>query len=62
MRQFLLLTLLLAAGICLLAGCGDAPTTGTTRVDGQVVQRQSRQPVGNGTVQVWLARSGGENV
>ena len=53
---------MVAAGIFFLAGCKDDPTTGTTRVDGQVVQRQSRKPVGNGTVQVWLAGTGGENV
>ena len=61
-RQFLFLPLVVAAGIFFLAGCKDDPTTGTTRVDGQVVQRQSRKPVGNGTVQVWLAGTGGENV
>ncbi len=43
-----------------LAGCNpDNPTTGTTQVSGQVVQRQSRQPVGNGTVQVQLRSSAG---
>ena len=62
MRQFLLLTrLLLAAGILFLAACKDDPTTGTTQVEGVVVQRQSRQPVGNGTVQVYRANNGGEN-
>ena len=61
-RQFLCLPLLSAAGICLLAACGDAPTTGTTTVEGQVVQQQRRQPVGNGTVQVYQAGQGGENV
>ena len=63
MRQFLLLTrLLLAAGIFFLAACKDNPTTGTTQVEGVVVQRQSRQPVGNGTVQVWLAGTGREDI
>ena len=62
-RQFLLFTrLLLAAGICLLGACKDDPTTGPTQVEGVVVQRQSRQPVGNGTVQVWLAGTGGEDI
>ena len=51
--------LLLAAGIFFSAGCNDDPTTGPTQVEGVVVQRQSRQPVGNGTVQVWLASNGG---
>ncbi len=46
--------------LCLLAGCENTdPTTGTTQVTGQVVQRQSRQPVGGGTVQVQLASSAG---
>ena len=53
---------MVAAGIFFLAGCKDDPTTDTTRVDGQVVQRQSRQPVGNGTVQVWLAGTGREDI
>ena len=61
MRQFLFLPLALVAGN-FLAGCKDDPTTGPTRVEGVVVQRQSRQPVGNGTVQVWLAGTGGENI
>ena len=51
--------LLLAAGIFFSAGCNDDPTTGPTQVEGVVVQRQSRKPVGNGTVQVWLAGKGG---
>ena len=51
--------LLLAAGIFFSAGCNADPTTGPTQVEGVVVQRQSRQPVGNGTVQVWLASNGG---
>ena len=54
--------LLLAAGIFFMVACNDDPTTGTTQVEGVVVQRQSRQPVGNGTVQVWLAGTGGENI
>ena len=44
----------------LLAGCTPTnPTTGTTQVAGQVVERQSRKPVGNGTVQVYLSSSAG---
>ena len=62
MRQFLFLPLVVAAGIFFLAGCKDDPTTGTTRVEGVVVQRQSRQPVGNGTVQVYRASSSVGNV
>ena len=42
-----------------LGAWSDDPTTGTTLVAGQVVERQSRKPVGNGTVQVWLAGKGG---
>ena len=48
--------------ICLwlLAGCTSTdPTMGTTQVAGQVVQRQSRKPVGNGIVQVYLSSSAG---
>jgi hypothetical protein len=51
--------LLAAAGIFYLSGCGDDPTRGTTQVAGQVVQRQSRQPVGGGTVRVYRASSRG---
>jgi hypothetical protein len=51
--------LVVFAGLLLLAGCGKGPTSGTTKVEGQVVQQQSRQPVGNGTVQVYRASSGG---
>ena len=44
----------------LLAGCNPTePTTGTTQVAGQVVERQSRKPVGGGTVQVYLSSSAG---
>lgn len=52
---------LLCLVVCLLlAACmGDDPTTGTTKVEGQVVQRQTRQPVGGGTVQVYLAGKAG---
>lgn len=38
--------------ILLLGSCTD-PTTGTTQVEGQVVDLQSRRPVGHGTVQVY---------
>ena len=59
-RSFSIALRLVAGGIFFfLTACNDDPTTGTTRVEGQVVQRQSRQPVGNGTVQVWLAGNGG---
>ena len=45
----------LLALLLLLTSCDNTdPTTGTTQVAGQVVQRQSRQPVGKGTVQVYL--------
>jgi hypothetical protein len=60
MRKHLLsIVWLISAGSGLaLKGCGDNPTTGTTAVAGQVVERHSRQPVGGGTVQVWLAGKG----
>ncbi|WP_375416926.1 hypothetical protein [uncultured Hymenobacter sp.] len=45
--------------LTLLGACNDDPTTGRTRVQGQVVQQQSRQPVGAGSVQVYLASRGG---
>ena len=46
--------------LSLLASCTNRdPTTGTTTVMGQVVESQSRKPVGNGTVQVWLTGKGG---
>ena len=61
MRQFLFLPLALVAGN-FLAGCKDDPTTGPTQVEGVVVQRQSRQPVGNGTVHVYRASSSVGNV
>lgn len=57
MRTFLpvLVPLLALLGAC----SSNDPTTGTTKVKGQVVESQSRKPVGNGTVQVWLAGKGG---
>ncbi len=59
----LLLTItrcLVLSGLVLLASCNpDNPTTGTTQVSGQVVERQSWRPVGNGTVQVQLRSSAG---
>jgi protocatechuate 3,4-dioxygenase beta subunit len=56
----LLLTWLFAASsVLLLTGCGDNPTTGTTVVEGQVVERSGRQPVGGAMVQLWLAGKAG---
>ncbi|MGI4873931.1 MAG: hypothetical protein ACRYFX_22455 [Janthinobacterium lividum] len=50
-------SLLLLLGV---AGCTQDPTTGTTTVEGQVVENQSRKPVANATVQVYQeAKSGG---
>jgi hypothetical protein len=44
----------------LLTACTNTdPTTGTTQVAGQVVLQQSQQPVGGGTVQVYVASSAG---
>ena len=55
MRYSLSLYAWLLALLLLLAGCQNTdPTTGTTQVTGQVVQRQSRKPVGGSTVQVPL--------
>jgi hypothetical protein len=55
-HQFLRLTTLsLLVGAC----TSNDPTTGTTTVSGQVVESQSRQPVGNGVVQVWQAGKAG---
>ncbi|WP_375416927.1 hypothetical protein [uncultured Hymenobacter sp.] len=55
-----ILTRLLTLGsLFLLGACNDDPTTGRTSVAGQVVQQQSRQPVGAGSVQVYLASRGG---
>ncbi|MGI4873932.1 MAG: hypothetical protein ACRYFX_22460 [Janthinobacterium lividum] len=57
MKARILSSLLLLAG---LAGCMQDPTTGTTTVSGQVVENQSRKPVGGATVQVYQeAKSGG---
>ena len=59
-HSFLLfMWLLTGGGVFALTRCGQDPTTGTTRVAGQVVERQGHRPVGNGTVQVWLAGNGG---
>jgi len=44
----------------LLGSCASKdPTTGTTLVAGQVVESQTKQPVGGATVQVYHASSGG---
>ena len=52
--------LLLLSGLTLLGACtSNDPTTGTTTVSGQVVEAQSRKPVGGGTVQVWQVHNGG---
>ena len=60
MRSFLLAIarLLSLSSLALLGACTD-PTTGTTTVSGQVVEAQSRKPVGGGTVQVWQVHNGG---
>ena len=50
--------LLLLSSLALVGACTD-PTTGTTTVSGQVVEAQSRKPVGGGTVQVWQVHNGG---
>ena len=62
MRQFLFPPLVLAAGIFFLTSCKNDPTTGATRVDGQVVERQGHRPVGDGIVQVYRASSSVGNV
>ncbi|WP_460585723.1 lipoprotein [Hymenobacter arcticus] len=51
MKRPLLYALLLP----LLTGCQPDPTTGTTTVEGQVVDSQSHQDVSNATVQVYQA-------
>ena len=57
MKAHVVSSLLLLAG---LSGCMNDPTTGTTTVSGQVVENQSRKPVGGATVQVYqTAKSGG---
>lgn len=58
-HPFSLYNWLIAAGLSLLAGCNNDPTTGTTQVEGQVVESQSRKPVGHGTVQVYQAGKAG---
>ena len=47
--------------LLLLAGCQNMsdPTTGTTRVSGQVVESVGRKPVPNATVQVWHESTAG---
>ena len=57
--HFILTRLLFLGSLALLAACSNDPTTGTTTVAGQVVESQSQKPVGNGTVQVYLAKYGG---
>ncbi|MGI4873933.1 MAG: hypothetical protein ACRYFX_22465 [Janthinobacterium lividum] len=57
MKAHTISSLLLLLGV---AGCTQDPTTGTTTVSGQVVENQSRKPVGGATVQVYqTAKSGG---
>ena len=51
-------TLLLVMPL-LLSGCTNDPTTGTTLVEGQVVEIQGRQPVARALVQVYQAGRGG---
>lgn len=53
--QLLLIWLLRLGSLSFLAACGNDPTAGTTTVSGQVVEAQSRKPVGNGTVQFYEA-------
>ena len=55
----ILTRLLLLGSFAFLAACSNDPTTGTTAVAGQVVESQSQKPVGQGTVQVYLAGYGG---
>ncbi len=50
---------LLWLGCLLLAACTKDPTTGTTTVEGQVVEDQSRQPVPGATVQLYHKQNGG---
>lgn len=61
MRTFLSINtwLIAVAGSFSLAGCSQDPVTGTTQVEGQVVESQSRKPVANATVQVYHAGKGG---
>ena len=42
-----------------LACCTQDPTTGTTTVEGQVVEDQSRKPVAGATVQLYHKQNGG---
>ena len=42
-----------------LASCTEDPMTGTTTVEGQVVEDQSRKPVAGATVQLYHKRNGG---
>lgn len=55
----ILVQLATAVSLSLLTGCKSDPTTGTTQIEGQVVESQSRQPVGKATVQVYLAGKAG---
>jgi len=54
---FFAAALVAAAGA--LAGCGTDPTTGSTQVEGQVVESQGRRPVAGAAVQVYHKGSGG---
>jgi 5-hydroxyisourate hydrolase-like protein (transthyretin family) len=56
MKTHLLYCLLLALAC---ASCTKDPTTGTTTVEGQVVEDQSRQPVPGATVQLYHKQNGG---
>jgi hypothetical protein len=49
MRTHLWIILLIGG----LVSCTKDPTTGTTTVEGQVVEDQSRQPVPGATVQLY---------
>ena len=56
MKTHLFSMLLLALA---LAGCTQDPTTGTTTVEGQVVEDKSRKPVPGAAVQLYHKQNGG---
>ncbi|MFD1470692.1 hypothetical protein ACFQ48_20870 [Hymenobacter caeli] len=61
MRKFfsVAIGLLIFGATFSLGGCSKDPTTGTTQVDGQVVESQTKKPVGGATLQVYHASTGG---
>ena len=56
MKAYLVHCLLL---LLALTGCTKDPTTGTTTVEGQVVEDKSRKPVPGATVQLYHKQNGG---